>query len=326
MKILVRLPNWLGDMVMSVGFVNQLPQFFPGAEVSVVAKKGIHELLGNFPQTHHRFVFSKEEYPGLKGLWKFGKEISRKEKFDLFFCLPDSFSSAFMGLATGAVRRIGYKKELREVLLTNSYARPTNRHRVEEYIQLLELFTVRPAAAIDVSLQHSYQKREQVVVNINSEASSRRLTVPKAVEILTHLRNAIDQKIILIGAPREREFVEGVIELLPDKAGVESVAGQTSLTDLMEILGSSRLMLTTDSGPAHLANALGTQTIVLFGAGDENNTAPYNRQNREVIRLGKLSCEPCRKNVCLRFETPQCLELLEPGAIVHSVMSYLHSK
>ncbi|HUC81281.1 MAG TPA: hypothetical protein VMR70_10215, partial [Flavisolibacter sp.] len=96
MKILVRLPNWLGDMVMSVGFVHQLPHFFPGAEVSVIAKKGIHELLDYFPAVKHRFVFSKEEYDGVKGLWTFGRQIRRTQKFDLFISLPDSFSAALM--------------------------------------------------------------------------------------------------------------------------------------------------------------------------------------------------------------------------------------
>ncbi|MDQ6609085.1 MAG: hypothetical protein M3Y85_04620, partial [Bacteroidota bacterium] len=68
MKILVRLPNWLGDMVMSVGAINQLAHFFPGAEISVISKKGIHELLSFFPPVKQNFVFSKNEYEGLKGV------------------------------------------------------------------------------------------------------------------------------------------------------------------------------------------------------------------------------------------------------------------
>lgn len=323
MKILVRLPNWLGDMVMSVGFLHQLPLFFPGAEVSVIAKKGIHELLPFFPSPEHQFIFSKEKYKGLGGLWKFGKEINRREKFDLFFCLPDSFSSAFMGYATGAKKRMGYKKELREVLLTNTYVKPQNLHRVEEYIKLLELFTEQQAAGINVQLHHSFSKQDYVVVNINSEASSRRLTIAKAVELLNQLRRSIRLKIVLIGAPKEKEFVNCVLGQMPDKSNVESIAGKTSLPQLVEVLASAKLMLTTDSGPAHLANALGTHTVVLFGAGNENNTAPYNHERRSIIRLGKLSCEPCEKNVCVQFSTPQCLELLETNAIIQTVLQHL---
>lgn len=324
MKILVRLPNWLGDMVMSVAFIDQLPHFFPGAEVSVIAKKGIHELLPYFPATGHQFVFRKDEYKGFGGLWNFGRTIRKKEKFDLFFCLPDSFSSAFMGYATGAKKRIGYKKELREILLTNTYSKPKNIHRVEEYVKQLEVFTHQPSAKINVRLQHAISKQDHVVVNINSEASSRRLTVAKAVEILNHLRGAINNKILLIGAPKEKEFVETVLSQLSSKNNIESIAGKTSLSQLIEILASAKLMLTTDSGPAHLSNALGTHTIVLFGAGNENNTAPYNKESRSIIRLGKLSCEPCQKNICVQFGTPQCLELLDTNIIVDTVLQQLH--
>lgn len=323
MKILVRLPNWLGDMVMSVGFMHQLPDFFPGAQLSVIAKKGIHELLSFFPKTQHQFIFSKEEFRGFKGLIKFGNQIRQTENFDLFFCLPDSFSAAIMGAATGAEKRIGYKKELRQVLLTDSYSKPENLHRVDEYIQLIELFTGKPARPADVSLHHQLPGKNYIVVNINSEAASRRLTITKAVELLSLLRSSIEQKIILIGASREKEFVDSVLMQLKDVSNVENLAGQTSLSQLTELLACAQLMITTDSGPAHLANALGTHTIVLFGAGNESNTAPYNRELRNIIRLGQLTCEPCEKNICIRYDVPQCLERLDSNRIIEMVKLHL---
>ena len=323
MKILVRLPNWLGDMVMSVGFMHQLPHFFPGAQVSVIAKKGIHDLLNFFPKAEHQFVFSKDEFKGINGLMKFGNRIKKTGSFDLFFCLPDSFSAAIMGWATGAEKRIGYKKEFRQVLLTESFTKPGNLHRAEQYVRLVEMHTDKKAESINVSLNHQFRKGNHIVVNINSEASSRRLTVPKAVELLNALRNSIDEKILLIGAPKEKEFVDSVLSLLPDFSNIESVAGRTSLGQLSEILATAKLMLSTDSGPAHLANALGTHTIVLFGAGNENITAPYNKDLRTIIRLGKLSCEPCQKNVCVSFETPQCLEQLDTTGIIETVKLHI---
>ena len=324
MKILVRLPNWLGDMVMSVGFIHQLPHFFPGAEVSLIAKKGIHELLAFFPESKHQFIFSKDELKGIKGLMQFGNQIKQTENFDLFFCLPDSFSAAIMGAATGAEKRIGYKKELRQILLTDAYSKPQGLHRAEEYIQLIELFTGKQAKPADVSLQHQFPKKNYVVVNINSEASSRRLTVGKAVELLNLLRNSIEQKIILISAPKEKEFVDSVLMQLDNSFNIENLAGKTSLLQLAEMLASAQLMLTTDSGPAHLANALGTHTIVLFGAGKEINTAPYNKDLRNIIRLGQLSCEPCKKNICVRYGIPQCLERLDSNRIIETVKLHLN--
>ena len=319
MKILVRLPNWLGDMVMSLGFINELYRQHPGAEISVIAKKGIHELLSFFPPIKHGFIFSKEEYKGFGGLRRFGKHIQKTDKFDRFFCLPDSFSSAFMASSSGAKETIGYKKELRSFLLTHSYAKPKGLHRVEEYLKLLELFTEQPTGEANVRLQHFFPKQDHIVVNINSEASSRRLTVTKAVEQLTALRQSTGRKIVLIGAPKEKVFVDEVFNLLPDKNNIDNTAGRTNLTLLVELLASADVMLTTDSGPAHLANALGTHTVVLFGAGKESNTAPYNVDERTIIRLNKLSCEPCQKNVCVRYKLPQCLQQLDTEMIVSKV-------
>lgn len=301
---------------MSVGAVHQLSSFFPGAEVSVIAKKGLHELLAFFPPVKHRFIFSKEEFKGLKGVWQFGRNIRQTETFDLFISFPDSFSSALMGFATGAVKRTGYKKVERDFLLTDSFARLKNNHRAEEYVALLEAYTGKERGALTVSLQHQFPQRNHIVININSEASSRRLTTLKATEIIEAARAGLPNKIILIGSSNEKDFVEEVFNGLRNKAGIESVAGKTSLSQLCEVLASAKLLLTTDSGPAHLGNALGTQTVVLFGAGNENNTAPYNKEAVQTIRLGKLSCEPCTKNICVQFGTPQCLELLETEKII----------
>ena len=324
MKILVRLPNWLGDMIMATGFIHQLQQFYPDASISVIAKKGIHDLLQYFPSFEHQFIFSKDQYKGIKGLWQFGRGIQKTEQFDLFFSLPDSFSSAFIGLATGAKNRIGFKKEMRGLLMTHTYTKPQHFHRVEEYIALLESFTGKKAAVPNVALRHNFQKRKHIVVNINSEASSRRLTVPKAVEELNLLRKSTAETIYLIGAPKEAPFISEVVNGLESKNNIENVAGKTNLVQLVELLASAQLMLTTDSGPAHLANALGTHTLVLFGAGNEANTAPYNKSLLTAIRLGKLSCEPCVKNVCKLYKVPQCMQQLDMEMIVSKAVKHLN--
>jgi heptosyltransferase II len=323
LKIIVRLPNWLGDMVMAVGFMQQLQQQFPSAAINVIAKQGIHQLLPFFPAIQHQFIFDKTKYKGIAGAWRFGREIRKQERFDLFFCLPNSFSSAMIGWASGAQKRIGYKKELRSFLFTHVFHKPSGLHRVDVYKTLLESYVGRKTLAAPIQLHHEFQKENYIVVNINSEASSRRLTEQKAVELLTLLGQAVQTKIILIGAPKEEPFVYEVLKKLPH-THIESHAGKTNLPQLVQLLACAKLVLSTDSGPAHLANALGTYTIVLFGAGNERETSPYNSELRSIIRLGQLSCEPCEKNVCVRYGTPQCLERLDSMQIVNEVITQLN--
>lgn len=310
---------------MSVAFVHELQQLYPDARISVIAKKGIHDILTYFPVLEHQFIFSKEEYKGFAGLLRFGRMIKQKQRFDLFFSLPDSFSSALIGFTSGAKKRVGYKKELRSLLLTHAYARPTSMHRVQEYLYLLTAFAGHKSLHPEVRLVHSFSKKNFIVVNINSEASSRRLTVSKAVEEISALRSLISMPIYLIGAPKEKAFVDNVFAQLSTKENITNIAGQTPLPALIELLASAQLLLSTDSGPAHLANALGTRTVVLFGAGNENNTAPFNAARNSVIRLGQLSCEPCLKNTCARYEVPQCLQQLDSNQIARRVKAQLET-
>src|SRR4051812_14351868 len=121
MNILVRLPNWLGDMVMSIGFLRAVQETYPDDEIDVIVKKGLEGLVPFIEGVNGTYIFSREETKGLKGIVVFGRSIKSKKRYDLFFCLPDSFSSALMGKASGAELRVGYKKELRSILLTHSF-------------------------------------------------------------------------------------------------------------------------------------------------------------------------------------------------------------
>jgi ADP-heptose:LPS heptosyltransferase len=89
-------------------------------------------------------------------------------------------------------------------------------------------------------------------------------------------------------------------------------------------MATSKAVLTTDSGPAHIASATGVSTVVLFGAGNENNTSPYNKEGLSIIRLGQLPCEPCVKNKCLLYGIPKCMELLDNKLIINKVMELSH--
>src|SRR5262249_3696049 len=148
-------------------------------------KKGLDPLVDFIPQINKRYIFSKEEWKGLRGAWRFGRKIKKENEYDLFFCLPDSFSSAFMARAAGAKKRIGFKKELRSVFLTRSFKKPRLLHRVDEYVSLLSQFTNKKIASPAIHLRNDEHKiPNRITINFNSEAESRRMPVIKAVSIL----------------------------------------------------------------------------------------------------------------------------------------------
>lgn len=324
MNILIRLPNWMGDMVMSSAFVRAVRELYPGASIDLIAKKGIDQLLDFFPEHDQRYVFSKDEYPGISGAWKFGKQIKQQKKYDLFFCLPDSLSSAVMSYATGAAQRIGYRKEGRGLLLSSAFNKKAGLHRVEEYMDILQQFTGKDLPPPEVVLKGpGKQKQDYIVININSEAVSRRLPKEKAVQLINEVRKVYRGDIFLAGSNKEAAFVDEVYTSLASRSGIVNHAGTTPISELSGFLEGARLVLTTDSGPAHLSNGLGTHTIVLFGAGNENNTAPYNKALRSIIRLNQLSCEPCTSNTCKPYGLPACLTKLDDTVIVNEINKVL---
>ncbi|MGZ3763973.1 MAG: glycosyltransferase family 9 protein [Mucilaginibacter sp.] len=326
MKILIRLPNWLGDVVMSTAFVNAAGQLYPESQIDIIIKKELSGIASLIPGLHKIHSFSKLEYKGISGVYKFGKGL-RSENYDLFFCLPDSLSSAVMGWGTRAKQRIGFGKEGRFFLLSKSYNKPLNVHRTDEYLSLLEQFTGKTITDRSVTLKakQTAAAGHLVVVNFNSEAMSRRMPIDTGRRLIRTLTSSFKTtQFIFVGAPKETEYVDQLLNDAKNSDQLKNSAGKTNLEGLCELMTSAKVVLTTDSGPAHLANALGVPTIALFGAGNELNTAPYNKRNLTVIRAGKLDCEPCVRNTCKLYGIPKCMQLIDEIEIVNTLSLYLN--
>jgi heptosyltransferase-2 len=323
MKILVRLPNWLGDVIMSTSFLSALKKAYPESEIDVIIKKEVADILNYCNDLHFIYKFSKKEYPGIKGLYAFGKSISKEKKYDLFFSLPDSFSSALLGYFTGSKIRVGYKNEFRHLLLTNSYTKEKGLHRTNEYLQLLTKFTDKKITAPAVSLRKELKsillpEGENLIFNINSEASSRRMPLELAAELIHGIQKKFKVNILLTGSGKDLPYVETLLNTLTDTTSIFNYAGKTSLAELIQLTSQADYTISTDSGIAHLSNAYLVNTIVLFGAGNEFNTSPYNKVNLKIIRKEGLDCAPCLSNTC-KFGTPKCLTTMESAVILKAL-------
>ena len=315
----------MGDVVMSTAFVNAVRQLYPDASVDVIIKKELSSVASLIPGINKIRSFSKQDNPGLGGVYRFGKSL-RAENYDLFFNLPDSLSSAVMGKGTGAKKRVGFSKEGGFFLLTKVCRRPKNVHRVDEYLSILEQFTGKAISQKEVKLQPEPQKKSDLILlNFNSEAESRRMPLDKGRELLALLTNTFtDKQFGFIGAPKESVYVEELLQGAPNTDRISNYCGKTTLVTLANLMAGAKVLLSTDSGPAHLANSVGLPVVALFGAGNERNTAPYNADKLTVIRAGQLPCEPCVRNVCKLYGIPKCMQLLDDSRIINALSVYLN--
>ncbi len=325
MKILARLPNWLGDVVMSLAFIEKLAHQYPGANIEVIVKKGLGTVLQHQPHISKIHVFDKEEYTGLKGAFAFGRYLRSLTAYDVFFCLPNSFSSALMGFASGAQNKVGFKKEFRSLLLTHAFKKPDNLHRAEEYCSLIDLYAKKniDSGICMYQLQPDYvpMQGEYGIVNLNSEAISRKIPLLKSIELVNEILNSFSCHIKLTGGAKDVLFIGQVYAALPDKERVQNIAGQTSISDMINLMSGAQFIVSSDSGPAHIAAALHKPLVVIFGAGNEANTGPLTMDTSIVVRYGKLPCEPCVKNTCKLAPLPVCLTELDVKKVIRALYS-----
>lgn len=328
---------------MSLLFFEALSRLLPQSRIDVIAKRSIQDVFLHHPAIHALIPFSKADTRGLWQLFQFGRHLRKQERYDVFVTLAPSFSSAMIGLGSGAPARIGYAGEGRSLLLTQAIPREQGIHRVVSYIRLAErlanaeLSPQELANIIENGWFHFSQSEQQtmlpivqdvctIVFNVNSEASSRRLPLETWIELGKKLLQASTPcyRLVFIGAPSERERVQQVIQGIGLQEGILDICGKTTLRELAMLLRDAALVISNDSGPMHLANAVGTPVITFFGAGNPAETAPFYSRNAVVLNK-HLECSPCVKNVC-KFETVRCLEQISADEIYQSVIDMLQPR
>jgi len=314
-SILVKLPVKIGDTIMATYMLRAIKEQYPDCKLDVIMDELTIDLSRLMPFIDGVHRFSKKKYSGPRGNYRCGRDIAGRKQYDIFFCLPFSFSSAMAGFFTKSKVRIGFKEEFRSFLFTKALARPPGLHIVEEFNYLLEVFTgeevdVRP---LDFKPPENnivdFSEKKYLVLNIKSGPPSRSIPIEKAISLTDGLLDKYSYHIVLTGAPNEVEYVSQVKTHFKNEKRVIDLSGKTSLSELAYIISQSEIMLTTDSGNAHLANAVGTPTVVLFGATTLHRAYPYHQKISKTINNPELECLPCNKEHC-KFGDVRCLSTI----------------
>jgi len=349
LKILVRVPNWLGDSVLSLLFFDTLQKCFPRSIVDIIVKdSSIQKVFLHHLGIHAIHPFSKSRVKGLHGLFRYGKSLREYGPYDIFITLPNSFSSALIGYGTKSRIRAGYKEDGRNLLLTHKFTRKKGIHRAHSYLYLLQELCksfhktgsplyqnieLPPVESVKKVLFHFSKEEQQtsllvkqknfryVVFNVNSEASSRRLPSEKWVGLGNRLLKTLRVKIVFVGIASEQQRVDEVMQAIEPKEHLVDLCGKAPVRELAILLRDADVLVSNDSGPMHLANAVGTPLVTFFGSADPSETGPLNRENAIVIDKW-LKCSPCLKNVC-RFPTVRCLEQITVDEIYQSVLKVM---
>ena len=288
MSLIIRAPNHLGDLVMA------LPALQAAKPDAVVAPKSLASLIemaGFTPIVY--------EAPFKTGL------ALRKHKFERGILFTPSFSSAVLLKLAGVQHRRGTKTDNRGFLLNEKVdaALLEHTHRSSVYWLLatgeLPPKRLTPSLQIPSAVKTSLEtllprldrSKKRIGVFPGSNAPARRWPPERFQQLVKHLSS--DAEVVVFGGPDERELTKQVASDVAIDLG-----GKTTLPLLAAGLASCDLVLSNDSGPLHLAAAVGTATVSMWGAGDPARTGPPH--GHTILRDRRLPCLECVKNQCPR--------------------------
>jgi len=317
MKIVVRGTNWVGDAVMQIPALRELRRIFPSAEIALYTRSWARGIYEDADFINEIITFEKSESK-IKDAFAQAK-ILRHRNFDLCVLFPNSFESAVVAKLARVPRRFGYAKDGRSFLLTDTIEIPewkNRRHEAFYYLNLvaeieMEFFgtatvaNVEPRINFKISDERKTEARKflaasgvdlsakTIALGVGSTNSrAKRWQAESYAKLNDRLQEELNANVVLVGTKDELDVSEKVFAMAEIKPTI--LTGVTDLAEVAAILSVIDLLVSNDTGLAHIAPAVGTKTIVIFGPTNERTTQPIGS---EIIRRN-VECSPCMLRDC----------------------------
>ena len=316
-------PNWLGDAVMATPFLFILRKTFPDKSIYLLCRSYVASIYRHCSAVDHLVVYEREK--GIHGaLHALRKEVPRRAK-ELCYVLPVSFRSALLSVLAGARRRIGYAGEFRRMLLTDALPEKAHRsgHLIDAYIGLVRhvsgkdsedapLPVVVPSYEWEGDIQSFGLEEGYVVLSPGAEYGGAKVwPADRFARVASLISKRTGRRIVIIGSTGETSVGEEILS----NAGIgtgRNLAGRCSVDELLSVLRGASLVVGNDSGPVHIASAMGRPTVAIFGSTNPDWTEPRGRAV-EIVRTN-IECSPCFERECPHGE-PRCMVEIEPDLV-----------
>lgn len=329
-KIIVRFPNWLGDLVMAQPVLKALKEAYPASELTVLMKDAFRPLLKYDPDLARAWALEETSFERLQ-----------KERFDLGVLLTNSFSSAWLFFKGKVKTRLGYRSDLRSPFLNLKVYFPKKmEHQIISYQRLLfnlkfpfafavPSFYVKKEEkdqALQTLLNLGYQEGKKIIAFAPFAAFGGAKCWP--IENYLLLAEKLAQKGFFIVFLGEKKLPLGLQKKYSAQnffahENILDLTGKTELRDLMVFLDLADLVLTNDSGPMHLAAALKKEQIAIFGSTNPALSGPFYNSKAKVL-YKKFSCSPCYKRECPKKQF--CLQQITVEEVLNKIINKLKTQ
>jgi heptosyltransferase-2 len=315
-RVVVRGTNWVGDSVMSVPALRALRRVLPKAEITLVLRPSTKGLFTDADFIDQVLVYDR------RNVFSVVSQVKkwRKKKFDLAVLFQNAFEAALIPFLASVPLRLGYATEARQAMLTHPIEVPdwrSSRHEVFYYLYLITaleqmlyktsiICETDPDASLDIQPDRKQEAEKILSAHGISEAHTVVAICPGSInsrakrwpaESFASLADRLldeHRKVVIVGSKAEEDVTRDVLSRMRRKPVV--LTGKTTIDQLTAILGLADLLITNDTGPAHIASALGRPTLVIFGPTNPLTTRPFSPQ-AEILREPP-DCAPCMLRDC----------------------------
>ncbi len=315
--LLVRLRS-IGDTVLATPSLLALKRFLPNVEIDILLEDWVAPLLTDHPSVNKVVVV---ERGGLAARARVAREI-RARGYDVVYNLHGGTTATLLTRASGARHRVGFKTYQYAQLYNHQAPSPLllwgqqKTHSVEQQLALLGWTGVpvsdRPrtqlavaseaSAAISANLADAgLEGRKIAMIHPVAAFATKQWAVENFARVVEFLADKGFAS-VAIAAPNENQVLEDLVS----EASVRVVVMYLSLAEVIALAARSQLFVGNDSGIAHIAAAVGSPSVVIFGSSNIAHWRPWNRAAAEVV-FEEMPCQPCHGYFCEKFPQPECI-------------------
>ena len=308
MRILVIKPSSLGDVIHALPTVARLRHRYPAAHLAWLINAELSPLLDRCPVINDRILFHRRT----AATWLPLLRQLRGGRFDLVVDLQGLARSGIFAVATRAPRRLGLGDAREGARLAYTETVPVTRaHAVDRYLRVADHLGCEPLPVeFPLGLEGRAPSRPWIGINPSARWPTKLWGDDKFAELVRQLPR---DRVVVTGTAADRQRCERIAQ------GVRNLAGKTSLLELAETYRQCAVVITNDSGPMHLAAAVGTPVVAIFGPTDPALTGPYG--SGHVVCHTGIPCSPCLKDRCRHERPMECMETVSVEQVLAAVAS-----
>ncbi len=326
-KIVIVNLLYLGDLLFSTPFIRNLRKNYPEAQLDIVVNAKFRDIIKNNPHLDGVYAFDKRW--GLKKSCEFAKAL-RVENYDLGLNIHGSYRSLILTRLINPGYSMGFCQPGGSFFLDRRVLKE-GEHMVEVYLNFLKNLGVQIKAGqeLELIIEEKAQERmdslltahragqEDILIGLNTGGTwpTKRWTKEGFAGLA---RLLLDQglKIIFLGGAEDLERVQDILDMVECKGSIIEATASTDLMELAALINRCSLVISGDTGPVHVAAALGVPTVTIFGPSDDKKYRPYG-PGHEIVKLD-LDCQPCGKHNC---DHHTCMKEIRAEDVYRSVQS-----